>query len=142
MISQAVFQALTCDGPGCDKSEVIEASDAVSTAKIIEQNPWIKNHRIVQTMSKRDPQTNQPVMYQFCSDVCLVKAATAGMFVPTEEKKIETPVATATPRFTKLSRRKLVRRQRMRLFVTASRFRSVRNEVDESRGAGRLRPAL
>lgn len=92
MISQAVFQALTCDGPGCDKSEVIEASDAVSTAKIIEQNPWIKNHRIVQTMSKRDPQTNQPVMYQFCSDVCLVKAATAGMFVPTEEKKIETPV--------------------------------------------------
>ena len=93
-ISQSVFQTLSCDGPGCNKSEVIEASDAVSTTKLLEENPWIKNHRIVQTMSKRDPATNQPVVFHFCSDVCLVNAATAGMFVPTEEKKVELPVGT------------------------------------------------
>jgi hypothetical protein len=87
MVNQTVYQAIKCDGPKCTKNEIIEVSDPVAAKKVLDENPWVKNHRIVQTMSKRGPD-GQPVMFHFCSDTCLVNGATAGLFVPDEEKKI------------------------------------------------------
>jgi hypothetical protein len=85
------FQTLSCDGPNCKNSAVIEASDPAAVAKALTENPWIKVLRTVISSERLNAQ-GQPVQYNFCSDVCLVNAATARMF---DEQKIVTPTGNA-----------------------------------------------
>jgi hypothetical protein len=88
--TQSTFQTVTCDGPNCKKSELLEVTDQAAIAKKVTENPWLKNLRNVLSAGKRGAD-GQPIQYNFCSDTCLVDAATAGLFIPDEEKKIIPP---------------------------------------------------
>lgn len=89
-VTVSVFQTLSCDGPKCDKSELLETlpngQPVPETQKKIDTTPWIKHHRQVVASGKQ---------FVFCSDTCLVNAATAGMFIPEEEKQIINPEGNA-----------------------------------------------
>jgi hypothetical protein len=93
------FNYVFCDGPNCKKAVNIEISNPDSTAKTLADNPWLKSPRGVTAGTKRvmTPQGPQdvPQQFLFCSDVCLVEAATAGMFISEIEKKIIAPEGNA-----------------------------------------------
>jgi hypothetical protein len=90
-MTDSVFRTISCDGPKCDKVEVMEANSSnpedqvrikAAVDKKVAETPWLQAPRVVQAAGK---------VFLFCSDTCLVNAATAGMFIPAEEKKIISP---------------------------------------------------
>lgn len=106
MFTDSQFRFITCDGPKCKKEGVLlEVSDAEKTKKVMDENPWLKSPRAVTAGTKKNvvmtpagPQVQEiPNNYLFCSDVCLVDAATAGMFISEAEKKIITPDSNVSP---------------------------------------------
>lgn len=82
-VSVSVFQTIACDGPKCGKAEVLETMPSgqpvPAMQKLLAETPWLTSNRQVISGGKQ---------FLFCSDVCLVNAATAGMFIPEEEKKV------------------------------------------------------
>lgn len=93
--STTSFNYVYCDGPNCKKAVNIEVSNPEATAKALEANPWLKSPRGVTAgshtvMTPQGPQV-VPNQFLFCSDICLVDAATAGMFISEAEKLIIAP---------------------------------------------------
>jgi hypothetical protein len=90
-MTDSVFRTISCDGPKCDKVEVMEANSSnpedqarikEAVDKKVAETPWLQAPRVVQAAGK---------VFLFCSDTCLVNAATAGMFIPAEQKRIISP---------------------------------------------------
>jgi hypothetical protein len=96
-MTDSVFRTISCDGPKCTKSaELLEVTSSnqeqqpgikAALDQKLKETPWLQSPRVVQAAGKQ---------FLFCSDPCLVDAASAGMFVPEEEKKILTPTGNAT----------------------------------------------
>lgn len=106
MFIDSQFRFITCDGPKCKKEGVLlETSDAEKTKKVLDENPWLKSPRGVTAGSKKNivmtpagPQVQEtPNQFFFCSDTCLVDAATAGMFISESERKIIPPDSNLSP---------------------------------------------
>lgn len=74
------FRTITCNGAGCEKTITFNSTDAKQAE---EQNPWLKNCRIVSTPGK------QPFVY--CSDSCEVSGVTTGQHNPVEAKPTIVP---------------------------------------------------
>lgn len=96
MFTDSQFRFVQCDGPKCTKQGVlIETSDAEKTKKVMSENPWMNSPRVVTAGSKiqMTPQGPQqvPQQFLFCSDTCLVDAASAGMFISQAERMITLP---------------------------------------------------
>lgn len=106
MFTDSQFRFVTCDGPKCKKEGVLlETSNAEKTKKILDENPWLKSPRGVTAGSKKTiimtpqgPQVQEtPNQFIFCSDTCLIEAATAGMFISEAERTIIPPDNNLSP---------------------------------------------
>lgn len=106
MFTDSQYRFITCDGPKCKKEGVLlETSNGEKTKKVMDENPWLKSPRVVTAGSKKNivmtpqgPQIQEtPNNFLFCSDTCLVDAATAGMFISESEQKIIPPDSNLSP---------------------------------------------
>ncbi len=96
-MTDSVFRTISCDGPKCTKTaELLEVNSSDQEQqpgikaildKKLKDTPWLQSPRVVQAAGKQ---------FLFCSDPCLVDAASVGMFIPPEEKKIFEPAGNAT----------------------------------------------
>ncbi len=77
MIIDITFRTMSCNGVDCDKTVTFKTSEGKEAE---EQNPWLKNARIVNVPGK------QPILY--CSDSCEVSGVTTGQHNPVEQRKV------------------------------------------------------
>ena len=69
------IRTMSCDAEGCPKTITFDPNLAL---QVVAANPWVSNVRIVRTGD------NRTLIY--CSDECIVKAATSGvMNIPTKK---------------------------------------------------------
>ncbi len=80
-IQKQQFNTITCDAPECDKTITFEVTQNGIDPAVIEANPWMKTNSVVSTADNR--------VFSFCSTLCLVKAASAGLFDPVEPKQVQ-----------------------------------------------------
>jgi hypothetical protein len=106
MFTDSQFRFVTCDGPKCKKEGVLlEVSNPEKANKVMDENPWMKHPRVVTAGTKKNvvmtpqgPQIQEtPNNFVFCSDTCVVEAATAGMFISDAEKTIIPPDNNMSP---------------------------------------------
>jgi len=85
-IIDSQIRTVSCNG--CDKSVTYDAQSKESLAKAIEDNPWLKTLRIVQTAQGRN--------FAYHDDQCELSGVAAGNHNPEEPKKVITMPANAS----------------------------------------------
>lgn len=77
-ILDSAFRTVTCDG--CNKTITFQQQDQEAMKKAVEDNPWLKTLRIVQTSQGRN--------FAYCSDECELKSVSEGKHNPEEPKRV------------------------------------------------------
>jgi len=80
------YRTITCDG--CGKTVTFQNPSPNMNA-ILEENPWLKNNRLVQAAS-----TGQSP-FSYCSSLCEIKGLEAGSHDFKEEPKVAIPQGSA-----------------------------------------------
>jgi hypothetical protein len=79
------FRTITCNGAGCEKTTTFNQTDSKLAE---EQNPWLKNCRMVQVPGR--------AAFVYCSDSCEVSGVTTGQHNPVDAKPSIVPGNTAS----------------------------------------------
>lgn len=72
------FRTVSCNS--CDKTATFPTTDQVAANKAMEDFPWLKTTRLVNSADGRS--------FAYCSDECEVAGVTSGQHNPPEPKKI------------------------------------------------------
>jgi hypothetical protein len=82
-VLDTTYRTITCDS--CAKSVTFQ-NPSPDMQKILEENPWLKNNRLIQAAS-----TSQKAPFSYCSSLCEIKGIESGNHDFKEEPKVVVP---------------------------------------------------